>query len=340
MNYGQQADRIAGALSRLLHVRAAEHNTVEDLTAQYLNLPPERLFPAPPPIERVELARSLTDRMIHTTSVSWQSSHSVLCPRYRRRHENEYKKNLTAYARWLRPAGQQRKHCLVYVHGWLEPGSWVEEATLFRKWGRELDVDILHVALPFHGRRQPRSSLFSGEFFWTADLVRSVEGIRQAVCDARAAIAWLYRQGYESVGVTGISLGGSIDMLIACLEPLPDYIVPIVAHLQLEDAVECAPILWRMKRDLERWGIDEQSRRALFGDLGWSSYMPLLAPERQLWIQARDDGYIGADLVERQWLSWRRPQISWIDGGHMTFPLHIEAITRAMQRFIEEFRRR
>jgi hypothetical protein len=169
--------------------------------------------------------------------------------------------------------------------------------------------------------------------------VRSVEGIRQAVCDARSAIAWLYRQGYESVGVTGISLGGSIDMLLACLEPLPDYIVPIVAHLQLEDAVEAAPILWRMKRDLERWGVDEPARRALFRELGWSSYTPLLAPERQLWIQARDDGYIGADLVEKQWLEWHRPGIHWIDGGHMTFPLHIEEITRTMQRFIDDFRR-
>jgi len=249
VSYGKRADQVAGALSRLLHVRAAEHNTTSDLKAHYLNLPAERLFPAPPAIERVELTRSLTDRVIHTTTVAWKSSHHVLCPRYRRRHENEYRKNLIGYARWLRPGGRPRKHCLVYVHGWLEPGSWVEEATLFRKWGRELDVDILHVALPFHGRRQPRSSLFSGEFFWTADLVRSVEGIRQTVCDTRAAIAWLYRQGYERIGVTGISLGGSIDMLLACLEPLPDYIVPIVAHLQLEDAVECAPILWRMKRD-------------------------------------------------------------------------------------------
>ena len=108
MSYGQQADRIAGALSRLLHLRAAEHNTVLDLRAHYLELAPERLFPEPPPIERVELERSLTDRLIHTTSVSWQSSHSVICPRYRRRHETEYRKNLTAYARWLRPDGHRR----------------------------------------------------------------------------------------------------------------------------------------------------------------------------------------------------------------------------------------
>ena len=59
----------------------------------------------------------------------------------------------------------------------------------------ELEVDLLHVALPFHGRRNPRGALFSGEYFWTADLVRSVEAVRQAACDARAAF-YYRRRGF------------------------------------------------------------------------------------------------------------------------------------------------
>jgi hypothetical protein len=333
MSYGRRADRIAGAFSRLLHVRAAERDTVDDLRAHYLDLPSERMFPAPPPIERVDIERTLLDRALRVSTLRWTSSHQVLCPHYRERHEGPYRRNLVAWGRWIRPDRGTRRHCLVYVHGWLEPGSWVEEATLFRKWTRELGVDVLHVALPFHGRRQPPNSLFSGEFYWTADLVRSVEGVRQAVCDARAAVEWLRQQGYASVGVTGISLGGAIDMMLACLEPLPDYIIPIVAHLELEDAVENAPILWRMKRDLSRWGIDRAARGDLFRRLGWSSLVPKLAPDRQLWVQARDDGYIGAELVERQWQQWGRPKILWIEGGHMTFPLHLAEMTDAMRGF-------
>jgi dienelactone hydrolase len=320
----------------LLHLRAAEHDTIASLEEHYLDLPAERMFGEPPPIEGMQIGRTWLDRALRTTTLSWKSSHSVLCPRYRLRHEGQYKRNLRAWARWIRPERARRQHCLVYVHGWLEPGSWVEEATLFRAWARELDVDLLHVSLPFHGRRQPRSSLFSGEFFWTADLVRFVEGVRQAVCDARAAVSWLRSQGYRTVGVTGISLGGAIDMLLACLAPIPDYIVPIVAHLRLEDAVENAPILWRVKQDLERWGIDETRRRELFRRLGWSSYEPRLAPERQLWVQAREDAYIGAHLVEEQWHAWSHPKILWIEGGHMTFPLHMVKITAGMKEFIAE----
>jgi pimeloyl-ACP methyl ester carboxylesterase len=321
-------------MSRLLHLRGAKQNTVGYLH-RYLDLAPHVLFPTPQRITDLRLRRTLLDRAMRTSSLSWTSTHEVLCPRYKKRHFHEYKKNLVAHARWIRPQGGIRKTCLIYVHGWLEPGSWAEEATLFRKWSRELDTDIVHVALPFHGPRKPRDALFSGEFFWTADLVRSMEGVRQAVCDTRALVFWLREQGYERIGVTGISLGGAITMLLACVEPLPDFIIPIIAHLQLDAAVESAPILWRMKQDLEDWGIDEEQRRELFQRVGLGSCRPLLSTERQLWIQAREDVYIDAELAEAQWQAWGKPFIHWIDGGHMTFPLHLDEMTRRIDSFLK-----
>ncbi|MCA9594506.1 MAG: alpha/beta hydrolase family protein [Myxococcales bacterium] len=336
MGYGRSADRFAGAMSRLLHLRGAKENTIGYLH-QYLDLAPDQLFPVPKPITDLRIQRTLLDRAMRTSTLTWTSTHEVVCSRYRRRHESEYKKNLVAHARWIRPAGEQRKTALIYVHGWLEPGSWAEESTLFRKWSRELSVDILHVALPFHGSRKPKEALFSGEFFWTADLVRSMEGVRQAACDTRALMAWLRNHGYERVGVTGISLGGAITMLLACLTPTPDFVVPIISHLELEAAVEEAPILWRMKADLERWGIDAEQRRDLFRRLGLSSALPKLAPERQLWIQAREDVYIDAALAEAQWTQWGEPNILWIEGGHMTFPLHIDRITQRIDDFLASF---
>lgn len=333
MGYGKNADRVAGALSRLLHLRGAKTNSIGYLH-QYLDLAPDKLYPAPAPIEDMEVRRSVVDRALRTSTLRWTSTHQVLCERYRSRHEGEYRRNLTAWARWIRPEGKPRTTALIYVHGWLEPGSWAEEATLFRRWSKDLSVDIVHVALPFHGPRKPRDALFSGEYFWTADLVRSLEGVRQAACDARALMGWLRDQGYERIGVTGISLGGAITMLLGCVAPLPDFIIPIIAHLELGAAVEQAPILWRMRTDLERWGIDRQQRRDLFQRIGMSQYPSLLAAERQLWIQAREDVYIDAAIAEQQWREWQRPNILWIEGGHMTFPLHLDRITQRIDDFL------
>lgn len=333
MGYGRSADKVVGVMSRLLHLRGAKINTIGYLH-RYLDLPAHVLFPEPPKIRDLRLKRSLLDRALRTSSLSWTSTHEVLCPRYEKRHRDEYRKNLIAHARWIRPQGGIRKTCVIYVHGWLEPGSWAEETTLFRKWSKELDLDIVHVALPFHGPRKPRDSLFSGEYFWTADLVRSMEGVRQALCDTRALAAWLREQGYEKVGITGISLGGAITMLTSCVEPLPDFIVPIISHLQLADAVETAPILWRMKQDLENWGVDREQRHELFQRIGLGGYRSLLSTERQLWIEAREDVYIDAELVETQWEAWGKPYIHWIAGGHMTFPLHVDEMTRRIESFL------
>ena len=221
----------------------------------------------------------------------------------------------------------------MYVHGWLEPGPWIEEAVLLPKLDHALDVDVLHVQLPFHGVRNPISARFHGEFFWSGDLVRTIEALRQSCIDARTLVAWLRSLGYAEVGVTGISLGGSIAMLLACVAPLPDYIVPIVSHLQLAEAVEEAPILWRMKADLEGFGVGRAQREDIFRRLGIATMRPLLAPERQLWIMARNDVYIAAPLVERQWHAWGEPPIEWIAGGHMTFPLSLGRIVERTRSF-------
>ncbi|MCU0682352.1 MAG: alpha/beta hydrolase family protein [Polyangiaceae bacterium] len=331
MGYGQTIDAIVGAASRFMHVRGTSNNTVGDL-GPYYDLPIEQLFPDPggPPrdVRRTTPRFSLGSRQVET--LAWTSGHQVLSPTYKRRHEGEYDCNLTAYARWMHPRGRQRRSILIYVHGWLEPGSWVEEATLMPTWYQRLGVDTAHVQLPFHGRRSPRGQLFHGEWFWSADLVRSLEGVRQALYDARSAMAYFRSLGYEEVGITGLSMGGSLTMLMGCLEPAPDYIVPMIAHLELADAVETAPILWRMKADLERFGVNAEQRRAIFDRLAVTHAVPRLAPDRQVWVAAREDAYLRAELVEKQWETWGRPPIVWLSCGHMTFPLGMGDILRGM----------
>ncbi|HZU84002.1 MAG TPA: alpha/beta hydrolase family protein [Polyangiaceae bacterium] len=334
----RSVDQVIGTLSRFLHVRPARLNTVDDL-GPYLGASSSVLFP-PPRVPPVTVVRSPVRRW-HSCSgapvieaLEWRSEHVPLCPRYQSRHEGEYASNQRVVARWMHPASGPRRRALVYVHGWLEPGPWVEQTVLLPRLYDALGVDVLHVQLPFHGSRNPKGSLFHGEFFWTADLVRSFEAVRQSCIDSRTLVAWLRDRGYTEVGVTGISMGGSIAMLLACLEPqTPDYVVPIVGHLQLADAVEHAPIFWRMKRDLEGFRIDRARREEIFGQLGLAGLAPVVPPERQLWIMARDDMFVTAPLVERQWRDWGRPPIVWIPGGHMTFPLSLGRIVESMRDF-------
>ncbi len=333
MKIGWLVDGVVGGMSRLLHgVRGVEHDTSADL-GPYLDREADDLFPAPTRTPQAHRRSSYPTFSRVVESVTFASEHVPLCARYRLRHDRDYAVNHTVHLRWMHPRRAPRKRILLYVHGWLEPGPIIEETTLLPVLSRELDVDAAHIQLPFHGRRNPRGSLFHGEYFWSADLVRSLEAVRQSVLDVRSAIRWFRAQGYEDIGVSGISLGGSITMLLACVEPTPDWIVPIIGHLDLGDAVENAPILWRMKADLERFGLDRAARAEVFRRIGIGSFAPRLPRERQLWVAAKDDMYVGARAVERQWKAWGEPPILWIPGGHMTFPVAVPSIVERLRVF-------
>ncbi len=336
LSFGEAVDRVVGLGSHLLHgVRGAGQNTVGDL-GPYLDAPLEVMYPEPavPRDVKRRRARLAFGKNRVTETLRWHSQHVVLCPHYRTRHAGEYWLNQRVTARWIHPKAGPRRRALLYVHGWLEPGPHVEEALLLPRLYDELDVDVVHIQLPFHGSRNPKSALFHGEFFWSADLVRTVEAVRQSLIDVRTLMAWLrHAQGYEELGVTGISLGGGLTMALACTAPTPDYIMPIIGHLKLGEAVERAPILWRMKADLERFGVGPAQRADVFRRLGLGDLRPQLAPERQLWIEATDDVYITADLVTAQWEEWGKPPIEWIPGGHMTFPLSLGRVIARMKTF-------
>jgi pimeloyl-ACP methyl ester carboxylesterase len=335
LRIGYWVDGLVGTMSRVLYaLRGAEHDTVADLVP-YLDRPPRELYPAPTRMPVARRTRTLRSLSRAVEDVTFASEHQPVCSKYARRHEGEYRCNHDVHLRWVHPLNGPRKSILLYVHGWMEPGAWVEETALFPQLYREVGVDVAHVQLPFHGKRKPRASYFHGEFYWSADLVRTMEAVRQSVIDVESSILWFRAMGYEQIGVAGISLGGAITMVTACLPPGPDYVVPIVAHLDIADAVENAPILWRMKADLERFGIDEAQRRALIQRLPIASLRPVLPPERQLWIAARDDRYLSAACVERQWETWGRPPIVWIPGGHMTFPVALKKIVSSIASFRE-----
>jgi hypothetical protein len=127
-------------------------------------------------------------------------------------------------------------------------------------------------------------------------------------------------------------------MMLACLEPTPSYIVPLVGHLHLSDALEDASIFFRMRSDLEKFGIDRARRKEIFDSLGLRRLSPVLPPSRQLWIMARDDAYITAPVVERQWHAWGEPPIEWIPHGHMTFGVSVARIVKRMAEFHEGLR--
>ena len=80
-------------------------------------------------------------------------------------------------------------------------------------------ISALRLSLPYHDARMP-AELTRADYIVSSNVVRTAQVCRQAVLDARRAVAWLAREGYERIGILGTSLGSCLAMLTTAHEPL------------------------------------------------------------------------------------------------------------------------
>jgi hypothetical protein len=127
-------------------------------------------------------------------------------------HENN-----TVYARFFpsdSPKGKRRA-VLVLPQWNADAQGHVGLCQLLNRFG----LSAMRLTLPYHDRRKP-PELRRADYIVSANIGRTMQVCRQAVLDARRAIAWLSQQGYESIGILGTSLGSCLSMLTAAHEPL------------------------------------------------------------------------------------------------------------------------
>ena len=328
-------DEITGALSRLIPLIAQPvRNTLPQL-AVYRGLPRDELFPAPTGVPEAQVTTRWRVAGVVSEDIVFPSQHEPLEPAFRARYLAEYRETHTVYARRIRPTSRRERPRVLYLHGYLQPETWLEELAFLVGMARILDVEVIQLQPPYHGRRTPRSSFLSGEPYWTADLVRSVEALRQSLLDARTLLGWLLAEYPHPVGVMGLSLGGALTLALTCLDERFAFSVPLIAHMDLAAMLADAPVLATMRADLQRfgWGIEEFRR--FVEDLGWYRLTPLLPPERIAIFAGSDDRFFAPAVVESMWERWGRPPIRWYPCSHMGFIPRLPAVMGDVRRFID-----
>lgn len=94
---------------------------------------------------------------------------------------------------------------------------WEEQQGVCR-WLNRLGITALKLSLPYHDRRavpdHPRA-----DHLISPNIGLTLQANRQAVLDARRAILWLERQGYDRLGIVGTSVGSAIAFVTMCHEP-------------------------------------------------------------------------------------------------------------------------
>ncbi len=129
----------------------------------------------------------------------------------------------------------------------------------------------------------------------SSNIVRTMQVCRQAVLDARRAIAWLAARGFERIGVLGTSLGSCLAMLTTAHEPL--------VHAQALNHVSpwFADVVWhglstRHVRGGLEGHIDLERLRRLWRPISPWSYLDRIGDRRSLLVYAKYDLTFPVDL--------------------------------------------
>jgi pimeloyl-ACP methyl ester carboxylesterase len=127
-----------------------------------------------------------------------------------------HSENNTVHARYFPDASERgRRRAVVVLPQWnADAEGHIGLCRLLNRF----HVSALRLSLPYHDARMP-SELRRADYIVSSNVGRTVQVCRQAVLDARRAIAWLAARGYDSIGILGTSLGSCLAMLTAAHEP-------------------------------------------------------------------------------------------------------------------------
>jgi dienelactone hydrolase len=196
----------------------------------------------------------------------------------------------TAPAR--RPSGSPRAAVLVIPQWNSDAGGHVGLCKLLAWNG----MSALRLSLPYHDQRMP-PELHRADYIVSANVMRTLQVCRQAVLDARRAIAWLKLQGYERIGILGSSLGSCLALLTTAHEPL------IEAEALNHISPYFADVVWRgLSTAHVREGLDGHIEldllRAMWNPISPRGYLERLRNRKTLLVYAKYDLTFPVDLSE------------------------------------------
>ena len=231
--------------------------------------------------------------------------------------------NNIARARYFPSQPEKRREpraAIVVLPQWnAQPDSHVEACRIFN-W---LGISALRLTMPYHEERRP-PDLERADYLVSANIGRTLQSMRQAVIDARAAVSWLKNQGYERVGILGTSIGSCTAFLAFTHDPSID--VGVFNHVSGYFA------------DVVLEGISTQHvRAALIGQVDvddlrefWLPVSPMpfiprlleMQPRPMRFIAARYDLTFPAEMSRQVIAEVRRLGIDldvvWLPCGHYT----------------------
>ena len=174
--------------------------------------------------------------------------------------EEPYPENRNIYLHFHRAASARGN--ILLVHGLYDDNllNYVFLIQLLKESG----FNVFLFILPYHYERKPALSLFSGEFYFSADLSRSQHAAKQAIFDLKTAIGVVKQTVKLPTMIAGYSMGGCISLRYFMLEKDPDILFLINPVTRLSQLIWESPLLSPVHNDLETAGYSLEQAQTFF----------------------------------------------------------------------------
>lgn len=200
---------------------------------------------------------------------------------------------------------------------------------------RRLGYSVELYTLPYHYERTPAESLFSGEYFFSANLLRTRLAFLQAVEELRGCLRGLRRERGHPVYLAGFSMGGAITLLLAAGLQALDGACVINPPANFPELIWRSPLCSTIRADLERAGADRGDVAPWFRDID-----PLhvrgepASRDRVLMVQALYDLVTAQDQYEELAQAWQFRHRAVYPAGHLN-TLRVPRLADDIARFFD-----
>lgn len=232
--------------------------------------------------------------------------------------------NNTVHGRFFPVADDWAAHpTVLLLHGW---NAEIGYRTLFPYLARRLNrvgINAVMYELPYHSQRKPRGRGAATNFL-SGDLLHVVQAVHQALADARALVAWLKEHGCAEVGVWGISLGGWLSGLLACVEPRLRFAVMMTPVVRMERVIADLDFCKPIRRNL-------RGRAVRLEPLNLVTHQPKLPAEEILIVASEHDLFAPVATIEELCHLWHGPQLWRPRHGHISVMMSAPVMERVVK---------
>lgn len=224
---------------------------------------------------------------------------------------------------------------VILVHGWRAKALNRLEKVFLDSF-IERKYNIYRYVLPFHMERSPDTSLYSGEYFISADVSRTLKSVQQSVSDIRVLISYIKGVEKGKVIIIGLSLGGIITNLLCEVEENIDVLISLFYANNLSFTIFETEAGKYIKRDFIKNNFSYSQLSRCWEVINPCLRKPILDLDRILLISGKYDKYILNKDSDQLWEKWGRPARYKYSCGHSGIVLSKNRIKNDILKFIDK----